>query len=85
VNWLANIDVRGEHGPALGTELDYERNGARGDTTAYFLPNDSGTDEIADRMGYSDPAAFTRAFQSWTGESPSRWRARARGGDDGGR
>ncbi len=33
---------------------------------------------IAERMGYSDPAAFTRAFQSWTGIAPSRWRQRAR-------
>ncbi|HSG89031.1 MAG TPA: helix-turn-helix domain-containing protein [Pseudomonadales bacterium] len=37
--------------------------------------------EIAERMGYSDPAAFTRAFQSWTGMAPSRWRAERRGGD----
>lgn len=33
---------------------------------------------IAERMGYSDPAAFTRAFQSWTGMAPSRWRRSAR-------
>jgi len=32
--------------------------------------------EIAERMGYSDAAAFTRAFQSWTGETPARWRSR---------
>ena len=31
--------------------------------------------EIAERMGYSDPAAFTRAFQGWTGRTPARWRA----------
>jgi AraC-like DNA-binding protein len=35
--------------------------------------------DIADRMGYSDPAAFTRAFQTWTGLTPARWR-RERGG-----
>mgnify|MGYP006275227375 CR=1 FL=1 len=34
--------------------------------------------EIAERMGYSDPAAFTRAFRGWTGEAPGRWRRRAR-------
>lgn len=44
--------------------------------------------EIAERMGYSDPAAFTRAFQSWTGMAPSHWRAahrprdRSRSGDE---
>ncbi len=32
--------------------------------------------EIAERMGYADPAAFTRAFQAWTGETPARWRRR---------
>lgn len=30
---------------------------------------------IAERMGYADAAAFTRAFQSWTGQTPNRWRA----------
>ena len=33
-------------------------------------------DEIAVRMGYADPANLTRAFRRWTGESPSRYRAR---------
>ncbi|MFW6093160.1 MAG: helix-turn-helix domain-containing protein [Pseudomonadota bacterium] len=34
--------------------------------------------QIAERMGYSDPAAFTRAFQGWTGLTPARWRAMER-------
>ena len=34
---------------------------------------------IAERMGYSEPAAFTRAFQSWMGVAPSRWRSAERG------
>lgn len=50
VDWLANIDVRGEHGLGLGTELDYQRDATWGDTRAYFLPSDSGTDEIARRL-----------------------------------
>jgi AraC-like DNA-binding protein len=33
-------------------------------------------DQIAERMGYADPANLTRAFRRWTGESPSRYRAR---------
>lgn len=33
-------------------------------------------DEIAVRMGYSDPANLTRAFRRWTGESPSQYRVR---------
>ena len=34
--------------------------------------------EVAERLGYSDAAAFTRAFQSWTGAAPSQWRKQAR-------
>lgn len=31
-------------------------------------------DVIADRLGYSDPSNFGRAFRKWEGLSPSRWR-----------
>ena len=30
--------------------------------------------ETGYRLGYSEPAAFTRAFTGWTGVSPLRWR-----------
>lgn len=39
------------------------------------MPN-ANTASIAYRLGYSDPAAFSRAFINWTGLSPGRWRAR---------
>lgn len=32
-------------------------------------------DEIADRLGYSDPSNFGRAFRKWEGMSPSSYRA----------
>jgi AraC-like DNA-binding protein len=30
--------------------------------------------EIAARLGYRMPSAFTRAFRRWSGNSPARWR-----------
>jgi AraC-like DNA-binding protein len=34
--------------------------------------------EIAQTLGYSDHAHFTRAFHRWTGQTPSAFRKRAR-------
>ena len=31
--------------------------------------------EISDRLGYSQPSAFTRAFERWAGKGPSEWRS----------
>lgn len=36
-------------------------------------------DEIADRLGYSDVANFTRAFRRWTGTTPAAYRRGAAG------
>jgi AraC-like DNA-binding protein len=30
--------------------------------------------EIAHRLGFSETAAFSRAFRRWTGSSPATWR-----------
>jgi AraC-like DNA-binding protein len=32
--------------------------------------------EVADRLGYSEVAAFSRAFKLWTGASPKTYRRR---------
>jgi AraC-like DNA-binding protein len=32
--------------------------------------------EISERLGYSDPSHFARAFRRWTGYSPSEYRRR---------
>jgi len=41
-----------------------------------FLRNRALTvSEIGYRLGYAEPAAFSRAFSKWTGLSPLKWRA----------
>ncbi|MCB1730812.1 MAG: helix-turn-helix transcriptional regulator, partial [Halieaceae bacterium] len=37
--------------------------------------------QIGYRLGYTEPAAFTRAFTRWTGQSPLKWRQAHRGPD----
>lgn len=32
-------------------------------------------EEVACRVGYTDPSHFSRAFQRWTGCSPTSWRS----------
>lgn len=34
--------------------------------------------DVATRLGYTNPANFTRAFRHWTGETPSAWRAKTK-------
>ena len=64
VDLVGDIDFRGEHGLAIGGELDYNRGESRGDVKGYFLPNDSGEDEIAQRadVGFDNESrGFIRA------------------------
>ncbi|XAM00568.1 LPS assembly protein LptD [Phycisphaeraceae bacterium D3-23] len=49
VEFLGNLDYRGDHGPAVGVELSYDRDAIRGELRGYLLPSDSGEDDIADR------------------------------------
>ena len=43
---------------------------------ARLAKTDHSLARIAADLGYADPSAFFRAFVSWTGESPSRYRRR---------
>lgn len=43
---------------------------------AWLRSRDLSIDEVAARLGYSNTAAFTRAFVRWTGETPSKHRQR---------
>lgn len=44
----------------------------------YIRHSDIAILEIGYRLGFSEPANFTRAFRQWTGEAPARFRERAR-------
>ena len=35
-------------------------------------------EQVALRLGYSDPANFTRAFRKWSGFTPRQYREQAR-------
>lgn len=48
----------------------------RRDKAIYLLTSHPlAVSEIADKVGYSDPAVFARAFKSWTGLSPRDYRS----------
>lgn len=48
----------------------------RHDACELIENSDLDLQEIASRLGYQNPANFTRAFRKWTGESPSQYRQR---------
>ena len=42
--------------------------------TSLLSRTDYSLEQIADELGYSDVANFSRAFKRWSGRSPSNWR-----------
>jgi AraC-like DNA-binding protein len=63
-----------------GTTFQAVRDDARRTRSILLLEQSQlGIDDIARALGYADSAGFVRAFQRWTGETPSNYRKRARG------
>jgi AraC-like DNA-binding protein len=64
---------------AAGTTFHQQREEARGELACQLLENTrTAATDIAEILGYADPASFTRAFQRWTGSTPTQWRASRR-------
>jgi AraC-like DNA-binding protein len=62
-------------GTSYSELLDEQR---RGKAMLLLRRDDLAIEEIADRLGYSDAANFTRAFRRWTGTTPKAFRAAGR-------
>lgn len=61
---------------AYGTSFEFLLdNRRRSMAEAMLRRNAVSVAEAADALGYGTPAKFTRAFQRWTGMTPSLWRS----------
>lgn len=59
-----------------GTSFQQIKDRIRRDKAIYLLTSHTfGVGEIAEKVGFSDPAVFARAFKSWTGVSPRKYRS----------
>ncbi len=63
VKLLGRADILGEHGPAVGADLEYGLPNMFGEARAYLLAADDGTDEIGGRDIDQDGGA--RGFYQW--------------------
>jgi len=63
----------GERGTTFRELLDEARHE---EARRLLASSDSPVADIADRLGYSDPTSFARAFARWAGISPQQWRRR---------
>ncbi len=62
---------------AEGATFQKIKDNLRLDTAIFHLTNAKYTiTEISERLGYSTPSVFSRAFKSWTGVSPDTYRNR---------
>jgi len=62
-----------------GTTFLQQREEARRELACQLLENTLTTAaDIAESLGYADPASFIRAFHRWTGSTPTQWRSSRR-------
>ena len=47
----------------------------RDEAIASLVRGGETVEELSDRLGFSEPSAFRRAFRRWTGSSPGSYRA----------
>lgn len=66
-----------EHGTSFQILLDET---LRRDSIRLLQDPTLSVEDVATRIGYTDPANFTRAFRKWTGVSPSAYRSRGNSG-----
>ncbi len=50
----------------------------RNEATLLLAEGRLSIEQIAERLGYRDPANFTRAFKAWTGRTPRQFRDQQR-------
>ncbi len=56
----------------LAEEIRYE-------AAQSLLAKETPIAQIVSTLGFAEPSAFTRAFKTWSGTTPARWRARRQG------
>ena len=61
-----------------GSSYRGARDAARFQLAAEWLLREP-VERVAERLGYSEPRAFRRAFKRWTGRAPAAWRRQAAG------
>ncbi len=61
----------GEQGASFASMLSEVR---RAQAERLLLRTDASLDQVAEQVGYADTAAFVRAFRTWTGTTPGKFR-----------
>jgi AraC-like DNA-binding protein len=69
---------------AFGVTFSGLADEVRFDAAQSLLLKDRRIGEIAAELGFAEPSAFIRAFKSWSGTTPARWRAARNGRPTGG-